>query len=370
MPAVQMFDYRAQLAGIRAEIEQAIAAVLDSGWLILGDHVREFEQSFGRYLGVSGQAVGVGNGTDAIAIALRALEIGAGDEVVTVANTAIPTASGIRMVGATPVFCDVDADTLLMDPAAAERCITARTKALVPVHLYGGAVDMPRVLEIARRHGLRVIEDCAQSCGTTLDGRATGTWGDVGCFSFYPTKNLGAYGDAGLCFARDAQLADALRQIRVYGCAKTYYSEREGVNSRLDEVQAAILGVKLRYLDAWVAQRRAIAATYDRLLDQRVFRPGATPGTRHSYHLYVVGVEHRARILERLAAEEIGHGIHYPTPLHLMRGFAFLGYAPGSLPVTERAAERILSLPCYPELPQTAVETVCRVLNSAIRDHE
>ncbi len=360
-----MFDYREQLRTIEGEILQAIRGVLDSGTLILGPRVQAFEQSFSRWLG-GGQSIGVGNGTDALAIALRALDVGPGDEVLTVANTAIPTVSAIRMTGATPVFCDIDPKTLLLDLDDAESRVTAKTKAIVPVHLFGNAVDMWGVLEFAARNHLRVVEDCAQSTGTTLAGQPTGTFGDVGCFSFYPTKNLGAYGDGGLCFTRDQRLAELMRQIRTYGCGRTYYSEREGINSRLDEMQAAILEVKLRHLDGWVSARRKIAAQYQRLLAPGFNRPAVTLGAEHSYHLYVVETERRSEVMARFQAEEIGCGIHYPTPIHCMQGYAFLGYAAGSLPHTEAAAERILSLPCYPELSAEAVERVATVANEVV----
>ncbi len=364
-PAVKMFDYRVQLAAIRAEVLQAVADVLDSGQLILGPRVEQFERNFARWIGEGVHSVGVANGTDALAIALRAMNIGQGDEVLTVANTAIPTVSAIRMVGATPVFCDVEADTLLIDLDDAERKVTPRTKAIIPVHLFGNAVDMPAVLDLAQRHGLRVIEDCAQSTGTRIDGRHTGTFGDVGTFSFYPTKNLGAYGDGGMCIARDSNLAETMRRIRMYGCGKTYYAEQEGINSRLDELHAAILDVKLRHLDQWIARRRTLAAIYDQTLEGIVERPQVRPGVTASYHLYVIAVEQRTALIEQLKQSGIATGIHYPHPIHLMRGYAFLGYQAGSLPVTERAAERIVSLPCYPELSDEAAERVAAVICDA-----
>lgn len=362
---IRMFDYRQQYAALRDEILAAVDDVFTSGSLILGPRVQAFEQNFCRFLGVPGHGVGVANGTDALAIALRALEIGPGDEVITVANTAIPTASAIRMVGAAPVFCDIDPATLLMDVNDVERRVTPHTKAIIPVHLFGNAVDIAAVLNLARQHNLKVIEDCAQSCGTTINGQATGTFGDIGCYSFYPTKNLGAYGDGGFCFTRDPALADAMRKIRMYGCGKTYYSEREGVNSRLDEVQAAILDVKLRYLDEHLAQRRRVAAQYIEQLPASVVRPAVRPGIEHSFHLFVIELANRAAVIARLQAEEIGYGIHYPTPIHRMSGFAFLGYQDGSLPVTEAKAELILSLPCFPELPPDAVERVASVISES-----
>jgi dTDP-4-amino-4,6-dideoxygalactose transaminase len=364
--AIRAFDYREQYAAIRAEVLEAVRQVFDSGSLILGPRVRSFEDNFCRFLGVEGFGVGVASGTDALAVALRALEIGPGDEVLTVANTAIPTVAAIRMTGATPVFCDIDPRTLLLDARAAAPRITKQTRAIVPVHLYGTMADMRAIGELAQRHGLRVIEDCAQSCGSTLGGQASGTLGDIGCFSFYPTKNLGAYGDAGLCFTRDPHLAERMRQIRVYGCAGTYDAEREGVNSRLDELQAAILDVKLRHLDAWLAGRRSVAEAYGRLLHPNIARPRITAAVEHSYHLYVVQTARRDLLIERLEAEGIGFGIHYRKPIHRMRAYEFLGYASGSLPHTERAACEVLSLPCYPELPSEAVQRVATVVNDVL----
>lgn len=360
--AIRMFDYVEQYEALQEEVLDAVRGVLSSGTLILGPRVRQFEEEFAAWLG-GGHGVGVGNGTDALAIALRALGIGQGDEVITVANTAVPTVSAIRMAGALPVFADVDPRSLLMDLDDAELRITPRTRAIVPVHLFGNAVDMPAVMRLAKRHALVVVEDCAQSTGTTCHGQATGTFGDVGCFSFYPTKNLGAYGDAGFCFTRNAELAEAMRRIRTYGCAGSYDCQREGVNSRLDELQAAILSVKLRYLDDHLAARRGVAQTYAGCLDPAIVRPQVAAAVDCSCHLFVVRVAHRAALVERLRQEEIGFGIHYPTPIHLMRGYEFLNPRAGSLPFTEQAASEVISLPCYPELTHESVRRVCRAVN-------
>jgi dTDP-4-amino-4,6-dideoxygalactose transaminase len=254
-----------------------------------------------------------------------------------------------------------------MDLHSAQASITARTKASIPGHLCGNAVDMPRLVQLAARRGLAVIEDCAQSCGTTWQGRMTGTFGDVGCFSFYPTKNLGAYGDGGLCFTRDEQTALAMRQIRHYGCGGEYDCQREGVNSRLDELQAAILDVKLRYLSQYLAKRRAVAAVYREHLLPTIALPRVAAAADHSYHLFVVASDCRDAVIARLQAEEIGFGIHYPTPLHRMRGYSFLGYRAGSLGVTEPLADQVLSLPCYPELSHEAVRRVCSAVNYVTR---
>jgi len=300
-----------------------------------------------------------------LAIALRAIGVGAGDEVITVANTAIPTVSAIRMTGAHPVFCEIDPLTLLMDVEDARRRVTLRTRAVIAVHLYGNAVDMDRLVQLAKDANLAVIEDCAQSCGTTWRGQMTGTIGDVGCFSFYPTKNLGAYGDAGLCFTRRPELAAIIRETRVYGCDARSDAVREGVNSRLDELQAAILNVKLRHLRAYLTRRREVAGWYAEQLREDIARPSVAAGVCHSYHLLVVAVERRDRLAAHLTAAGIGYGIHYPKPIHRMRAYDFLGWPEGSLPHTEQAARRVLSLPCYPELRRDLVQRICSIVNDA-----
>jgi dTDP-3-amino-2,3,6-trideoxy-4-keto-D-glucose/dTDP-3-amino-3,4,6-trideoxy-alpha-D-glucose/dTDP-2,6-dideoxy-D-kanosamine transaminase len=365
--SIPRFDYREQYRLLRAEILRAVDEVIESGCLILGPKVQAFEAEMCRFLGdADGHCVGVGSGTDALAIALRALKIGAGDEVITVANTAVATVSAIRMVGAVPVFCDVDRETLLMDPASAQRRITKKTKAIMPVHLFGNAVDMAAITRLAGPSGLHVIEDCAQSCGTVFHGRATGTWGDIGCFSFYPTKNLGAYGDGGLCFTRSRELAESMRQIRNYGFESGPSAEQEGVNSRLDELHAAILRIKLRHLPEYLQKRRSVAAAYSEQLTRRCVIPRTTAGVAHSYHLFVVQTDQREGVISRLRSEGIECGIHYTTPIHLMNAYRFLGCQRGSLPVTEEAAERILSLPCFPELSAGAIQHVCAVVNDAL----
>jgi dTDP-4-amino-4,6-dideoxygalactose transaminase len=362
-PRIPRFDYRQQFHSLRHEILQAIESVLESGSLILGPCVARFEAAMCEMLG-GGHAVGVGNGTDAIAIALRALHVSAGDEVITVANTAVATISAIGMVGAKPVFCDINPDTLQMDPEQIERRINPRTRAIIPVHLYGNAADMAAITRIASLYGLYVIEDCAQACGTLLHGRPSGTWGDIGCFSFYPTKNLGAYGDGGLCYTRKRELANAMRQIRSYGCAAGANALREGVNSRLDELQAAILDVKLKHLAHWVRERQRVAEVYRAHLPASCRVPSATDGAQQSYHLFVIETDCREQIAAGLRTAGIETTVHYPVPVHLMEAYQHLGYASGSLPNTERAAARVLSLPCYPELPDEAVIEVCGVIRS------
>jgi dTDP-3-amino-2,3,6-trideoxy-4-keto-D-glucose/dTDP-3-amino-3,4,6-trideoxy-alpha-D-glucose/dTDP-2,6-dideoxy-D-kanosamine transaminase len=359
-------DFRRQYGFLRGEILAAVDRVFGSGTLILGREVRALEQAMVNMLGTAGQAVGVGNGTDALAIALRALGIGPGDEVLTVANTAAGTASAIQMAGATPRFCDIDPETLMMDCDDASRRITSRTRAIMPVHLFGNAVNMAQVMALAKEKGLKVIEDCAQACGTHIAGRPVGTWGDVGCFSFYPTKNLGAYGDGGLCCTGDAQLAEAMRHLRQYGCDARGQACRPGVNSRLDEVQAAILQVKLRHFAEDLESRRRVAGRYAQGLTARCRRVATTEGVFHSYCLYVVRVPNREGLLARMAQAGIECGVHYPVPLHRMDAFRSAGRMAGVLPHTERSASEILSLPCYPGMPDEYVDRVIEVLNDTV----
>jgi dTDP-3-amino-2,3,6-trideoxy-4-keto-D-glucose/dTDP-3-amino-3,4,6-trideoxy-alpha-D-glucose/dTDP-2,6-dideoxy-D-kanosamine transaminase len=367
MTNIKMFDYVEQYHALKTEMREAMERVLESGWLILGKEVRAFEEEFSSFLG-GGHSVGVGNGTDAIAIALRALGVGTGDEVVTVANTAVPTVSAIRETGATPVFCDVDTETCLMDFNLLEACLSDRTKAILPVHLFGNPVDIPGLRSMLGTKGIAIVEDCAQAHGATWKGKPVGTMGDAGTFSFYPTKNLGAYGDGGLISTQSESLAAEMRSIRMYGFGDHYDSEREGVNSRLDELQAAILRVKLSHLEGHVHRRREIASLYDQHLPSSIQRVSGHEGPGHAYHLYVVRVSERDRIRTGLMESGIATGIHYPYPVHTMKAYEFLGYETGSLPATERLSGEVLSLPMYPELSNTEVMRVCAALR-AIKAH-
>lgn len=359
---IDAFDYRPGRAEIRVEIEEAIARVLDSGRLILGAEVEAFEQEFADFIGAR-TAVGVGSGTDAIKIALRALGVGFGDEVITVAHTAVATVGAICETGAVPRLVDIEDDTLLMAADQLEGAISPRTRAIVPVHLYGRPVPLGPIFAVAERHGLAVVEDCAQAHGARIDRRHVGTFGAVGCFSCYPTKNLGAYGDGGLCATNDPALADRIRRIRFHGFDAARVAQVEGVCSRLDEIQAAILRVKLRRLNRDLAARRAIAGYYaSGLAGTCVRRPDTDPCTEHAWHLYVVRTPRRRALAEALADAGIGYGIHYPVPVHLMPAYARLGYGSGALPVTERAAKEVLSLPMYPQLTERDVGAVCEVV--------
>ena len=353
---------QAQYLAHKAEIDAAMQAVLDGGRYVLGPETAAFEKEFAAWVGVA-HAVGVANGTDALHLALRALGVGHGDEVITVSHTAVATAAAVTLAGAVPVLCDIEADTFTLDPALIERLITPRTRAIIAVHLYGQAADMDAILEIAKRRGLPVIEDCAQAHGARYQGRRVGTMGALACFSFYPTKNLGAIGDGGAVVTGDDALGAKLRLLREYGWAERYVSHSEGWNSRLDELQAAILRVKLRYLDADNASRRRIAARYGaELADTGLVLPVTREGSEHVYHLYVVRSDRRDALNAHLQARGIAAGIHYPVPIHLQP--AYRSTPPVSLPVTERAAREVLSLPIYPELSDTEVSTVV----SAVRD--
>lgn len=360
------WTYLPEYAELEDEIIAAVRGVFESGRLILGDRVREFEERFAAYVGAE-HGIGVNSGTDALWLALRALGVEPGHEVITVSNTAVPTVAAIRAAGGMPVFVDVDPDTYLMDVSQVEAKITPRTKALLPVHLYGQPVDLDPLLALAERHGLGIVEDCAQSHGARYKGRMTGSIGHIGAFSFYPTKVLGAYGDGGLCVTSSPELAERLRMLRFYGMRTQYYSEIEGFNTRLDEVQAAILLVKLPHLDRWIEERRRIAALYTAELAGGPVRcPAVRPDSTHAFFLYVVRTPRRDEAIAALACEGIEARIHFPTPIHEMRGYAFLPYESGDLPHSERAAREILSLPLYPGLQPDQVRRVAAVLRAAL----
>ncbi len=356
-------DLRAGYLALKEEIDAALAAALDSGWYVLGRQTAAFEAEFAAYCQVDG-CVGVNSGTDALHLALRAAAIGPGDEVITVAHTAVATVAAIRMAGATPVLVDIDPATYTLAPQALEAAITPATKAVLPVHLYGHAVDLDAIQAVTRRYGLLLIEDCAQAHGATFAGRPLGSFGDLACFSFYPTKNLGALGDGGAVVGSNRALLERVRLLREYGWTPTdrYVSQVEGINSRLDELQAALLRVKLRHLDAQNEARRTLAALYNKLLPASVVRPVERPGCRHVYHLYVVRVPDRDVLRRRLLDAGIGVGIHYPVPVHRQPAYAPPIVRAGSLPASERAAAEILSLPMYPTLTAQQVEQVASTL--------
>ena len=342
------------------EINAALLRVAASGWYILGPEVAAFEREFAAYHGVR-HAVGVATGTDAIELALRAGGVGAGDEVITVAHTALATVTAIEATGAAPILVDIDAETFTLCPAAARAAITPRTRALVAVHLYGGAADMEALQGLAQAHNLLLIEDCAQAHGALYRERQVGTMGNLGAFSFYPTKNMGAYGDGGAVITNDDALADKLRKLRNYGQSSRYRHQSRGTNSRLDELQAAILRVKLAHLDELNRRRRAIAAVYAANL-VGVHKPSARAGCQHVYHLYVIRDAQRDQLMSSLQERGIGTLIHYPVPVHLQESHRDLGLGAGSLPQTERAAREILSLPLYIGLSDDDALRVCEAI--------
>jgi dTDP-3-amino-3,4,6-trideoxy-alpha-D-glucose transaminase len=363
---VPFVDLQAQYVAIAPEIETAIRGVLKHADFILGEDVRLFEEEFAKHAGVK-HAVGVGSGLAALELILRAYGIGPGDEVITTANTFIATALAICAVGARPVLVDPDSCTYNLSAPALAAAITPRTRAIMPVHLYGQPADLEPILAIAARHHLLVIEDAAQAHGARYAGRRAGAWGHAAAFSFYPAKNLGAYGDAGLAVTNDDAIAEKIRRLRNYGERVKYEHTVAGTNSRLDTIQAAVLRVKLRYLDRWNVARRKHAASYTRrLAELPIVLPLTIEKAEHVFHLYVVQLENREQVQAHLRAQSIGTGIHYPIPIHLQEACANLGYRRGQFPVTEAAARRILSLPMFAELTETQIEHVTSALQQSM----
>jgi dTDP-3-amino-3,4,6-trideoxy-alpha-D-glucose transaminase len=348
---------------LQDEIDAAALRVLHSGWYVLGGEVSSFEAAFAAYHDVE-HAIGVASGTDAIELALRAAGVGRGDEVITVSLTAVPTVCAIERAGAVPVLVDVDDDTYTMDPAAARAAITPRTRAILPVHLYGQPADMVTLSAIAREKALLLIEDCAQAHGARLNGRLVGTFGHLAAFSFYPTKNLGAVGDGGAVITNDARFAESVRRLRNYGQVSRYTNDVRGVNSRLDELQAAVLSVKLPHLDDQNATRRRLARCYDAAFADQpaVVGPKVRAGAEPVYHLYVVRAAERDALMQQLADRGVQTLIHYPVPVHLQAAYADLGYGRGDLKATERVCGEILSLPMHAGLRSDQVETVAETV--------
>lgn len=360
---IRLVDLQRQYQTIRHEVLQALDESLRSMELFLGPNVQAFEREFANYCGAA-EAIGVGSGTDALYLGLRACGVGAGDEVITVANTFIATIEAITLTGARPVFVDVDPETGTMDPNLVMEAITPRTRALLPVHLYGQAAAMTPLCALARDYHLKVIEDASQAQGARYAGRRVGTLGDIGAFSFYFSKNLGAYGEAGIVTTNDPLLAEQVRLLRDHGSRIRYHHEALGTNSRLDELQAAVLRIKLRRLDEWNEQRRQHAAMYTERLQGCVTCPVERPGSQHVYYAYVIQAQHRDQLRAELAALGIQTGIHYPLPLHFQRACAAFACPPGALPVTEHLAGRILSLPMFPELIREEIERVCEAIQA------
>lgn len=365
---VPFLDLKAQYNVIHAEINAAIQEVLESSAFAGGPFVAKFEEQFAVFCGTK-YAVGVGNGTDALWLVLLAYGVGPGDEVITVPNTFIATAEAISICGAKPVFVDVDARTYTMDPARLKQAITPRTKAIIPVHLFGQTADMDPILEIARQHGLPVVEDACQAHGAQYKGRMAGSMGVAGCFSFYPGKNLGAYGEAGAVVTNEQELAGKIKVLREHGQPKKYIHSVIGWNARMDGIQGAVLSVKLKYLSAANDARRANARLYSELLagERCVVLPTEASYSKHVYHLYVIQTARRDELIQLLGAKGVACGIHYPVPLHLQEAYASLGLSQGIFPVAEESARQFVSLPMFPELSREQIAVVCDELKTAVK---
>lgn len=356
---VRVWGYLKEYAENKAEILKAVEEVFESGQLILGSKVQQFEKSYAAYCGVD-YGVGVDNGTNAIILALHCLGIGEGDEVITVANTAIPTVSAIVTTGATPVFVDIDPETYLMDISKIEAAITSKTRCILPVHLYGQCVDMESIKDIAYRYNLYIVEDCAQAQGALYKEKMAGSFSDISTTSFYPTKILGAYGDGGMILTNNEGYNNKLRRLRFYGAEKSYYALEHGYNSRLDEIQAAILLTKLPKMENYVRRRNEIAHMYNEMLqDTGLVLPQKQTYNMHSYYLYVVRHSLRDVIISKLKERQIFLNISYPWPIHTMKAYSYLGYKDGDLPHTELAAKEIFSLPMYSSLTNEEIQYVC-----------
>jgi dTDP-4-amino-4,6-dideoxygalactose transaminase len=355
---IPLVDLRAQYLSIKSDIAAAIGRVLDTGQFVLGEEVEAFEQEFAAYQGAS-HGIALNTGTSALHLALIAAGVGPGDEVITVPFTFVATVAAIGYVGARAVYVDIDPATFTMDVNRLEGAITSRTKAILPVHLYGQPADMDPILEIAKRHGVKVIEDACQAHGAAYKGRPVGALGDAGCFSFYPGKNLGAYGEGGMVVTNNAAMAREIRMLRDWGQDRKYHHVLKGFNYRMEGMQGSILRVKLRHLEQWTGARRTHAADYRRLLqDSGVEIPIEAAYARHVYHVYAVRTQDRATLQRTLQSNGIGTGIHYPVPVHLQPAYEDAAYGPGDFPHSERAANEVLSLPMYPELSFTNVEMI------------
>lgn len=368
---VPFLNLRVQYDGIREEVNAAIQQVLDSTAFAGGPAVAAFEEDYARFCGTK-HCVGVGNGTDALWVAMIGLGIGAGDEVITAANTFIATAEAITYAGAKPVFVDVEPETFNMDPAKLEAAITKKTKAIIPVHLYGQMADMEPILEIAKNHKLHVIEDASQAQGAEYKGRRAGSMGIAGCFSFYPGKNLGAFGEAGAVVTNDDELAARMRRFRDHGQSKKYYHDEIGWNARMDGIQGAVLKVKLKYLEGWNESRRRNARLYDELLADAdgVKLPREASYAKHIYHIYPIRTADRDALIAQLAERDIACGIHYPVPIHLQKAYASLKLGEETFPVCEAIAKELVSLPMFPELSEEQVRHVAAELKNCLNARE
>lgn len=359
---VNFVDLKEQYKTIKNDILRAITSVLEDTQFVLGSRVKEFEEKFAAYSQTK-YGVGVASGTDAIFLALKSLDIGPGDEVITAANTFMATVLAISYAGATPVLIDNDPVSYNIDPTNIEAAINSKTKAIIPVHLYGQMADMDAIMRIAKKHDLKIIEDACQAHGAEYKGHKAGSIGDMGCFSFYPSKNLGAYGDGGMVMTDDEHLYEKLMMLRDYGQSKKYHHEMKGFNSRLDSMQAAVLLAKLPHLDEWNDKRRRWAKSYNIFLSELdVVTPVEGEGYRHIYHLYVIRTKMRDEMLQYLNSKEIICGIHYPIPVHLQKAYKDLPYKKGDFPITEKYTQEILSLPMFPELKEEQIRYVVGVI--------
>jgi dTDP-4-amino-4,6-dideoxygalactose transaminase len=365
---IPYLDLKAQYQGIQKEIDQAVLSVLKSGHYVLGDEVKAFEEDFAAYCQTK-FAVGVNTGTSALHLALLAAGIGPGDEVITTPLTFVATAAAVLYTGAKPVFADIDPSTLNLDPEKAAKAVTSRTKALLPVHLHGKPVEIGPLLEIAKKKNIPLIEDAAQAHGAEIEGKRAGSMGLAGCFSFYPGKNLGAYGEGGAVTTNDEGLAKKIRTLRDWGAEKRYHHDLKGFNFRMEALQGAILKVKLKHLEKWTEARRAHAKSYDEKLEGLALQVPQTPsGFRHVYHVYPILVEKRGQLQRYLEGKGVQTNIHYPIPVHLQKAYSDLGYKAGDFPEAEKACDRLLSLPLYPEMMDTQVGEVAAAVKAGLKE--
>jgi UDP-2-acetamido-2-deoxy-ribo-hexuluronate aminotransferase len=358
---IPMLDLKKQFDDLREEMLSAITEVIESTRYVLGPRVHELEAQVAKYTGVP-FGVGVASGTDALHLAVKSLGLGKGDEVITTPFTFFATVESIIYEGATPVFVDIESDTFNIDPKKIEEKITKRTKAIIPVHIFGHPAEMDAIVDIAARHKLMVIEDCAQAFGATYKGKRVGSFGDAGCYSFYPSKNLGAYGDGGMIVLKSDEIAADIQKFRNHGTVGQYLHADVGVNSRLDEVQAAVLLVKMKHIDRYNALRREKAALFSSLMGSKVACPVVREGCEHVYHQYTIRSPKRDTIQEKLKEVDIASNVYYPVPMHMQPALAYLGYKDGDLPEAERAAREVLSLPIYPELAEKDIQLIADVI--------
>jgi len=367
MVMIPILDLSQQYAELKTDLEREVLKVLSSGQYILGENVKKLEKDFAKYNGVS-HALGVASGTDALHLALRALDIGTGDEVITVSFTFIATVEAISYVGATPIFADINSDTFNFDVKELEKKITPKTKAIIPVHLYGQPVDMTPILEIAHKYNLYVVEDCAQAIGATYKGKKVGSLGDIGCFSFFPTKNLGTFGDGGMVTTNSDYLCERMASLRNHGSKVRYYHDEVGLNSRLDEIHAAILNVKFPHIDKWNSKRREVAYYYNELFKdvEEIQTPKEIEDAYCVYHQYTIKAPVRDQLVESLRQKGVMAMIYYPVPIHLQAAYKNFGYNEGALPNTEKCTTQVLSLPMFPEITKEQQKQVAEAVKSSL----